>query len=192
MQLRNVNLMSEFARTGRPGLQECQYSEFKQIINQLGVNMADQDINFVSKSYQVGSSIQYLKFIEDINQISRQGNENKMVQTGENMQYLIAESIIKKLHILKYQDLSQFLSQQQKSTFTVQEFKDLIGGRLELVPTVCQDHHLAEAASLLSNNSQGQLQSSELVRFIESKCPKSISQLMNETTKKLYGQNLQV
>jgi hypothetical protein len=51
MQLRNVNLMSEFARTGRPGLQECQYSEFKQIINQLGVNMADQDINFVSKSY---------------------------------------------------------------------------------------------------------------------------------------------
>jgi hypothetical protein len=34
-----------------------------------------------------------------------------MVQTGENMQYLIAESIIKKLHILKYQDLSQFLSQ---------------------------------------------------------------------------------
>jgi hypothetical protein len=63
------------------------------------------------------------------------------------MPSLIAESIKKKLHVLSY-DFAQFLSSVQgMRPVSQQEFADLIGRRLELVPMVCSDSTLSEIYS---------------------------------------------
>lgn len=47
-----------------------------------------------------------------------------------------------------------------------------------------------EIYSSLNGANMGQVQTKEIVTFMENKCPKSVQQLMAESTRKLFGQNL--
>ena len=90
------------------------------------------------------------------------------------MPTLIAESIKKKLHVLKY-DLTQFLSSVQgMRPVTQQEFIDLFGKRLELVPMICQESHLIQLYQEMSGSNYSQVSINEIVRYFDNKCPKSV------------------
>lgn len=60
------NIASEFSYTGRPGVPECSYAEFKNVLVRMGQDLTETDLLFLAKKYQAGSIVHYQKFLDDI------------------------------------------------------------------------------------------------------------------------------
>lgn len=54
MTQRGVSIASEFSYTGRPGVPECSYAEFKNVLVRLGQDLTETDLLFLAKKYQAG------------------------------------------------------------------------------------------------------------------------------------------
>ena len=95
-------------------------------------------MTFVTKKYSNGIDVQYVKFMDDLNQFVRENLANN----NNDLPGVIAEAIKKKLFVLN-QDLTRFITLYSNQRFLSQlEFQNIFGQRLELVPNVCQESAL--------------------------------------------------
>jgi len=95
-------------------------------------------LTFVTKKYSNGIDVQYVKFMDDLNQFVRENLANN----NNDLPGVIAEAIKKKLFVLN-QDLTRFITLYSNQRFLSQlEFQNIFGQRLELVPNVCQESAL--------------------------------------------------
>lgn len=73
------------------------------------MSFSENDMSFISKKYAIGPNIQYQKFIDDISQVNRVTNQITVNTSAHDMPSIIAESVKKQCHIMKY-DLTQLIT----------------------------------------------------------------------------------